>query len=101
MSYDVFLSHACCADHEHDERSVWASFNGIDIGDWSGRMTNEILADLRQAIDTMTANLPEYAALNPANGWGDARTLLDDFLIPMRDAIVAHGEVPLLVTVSR
>lgn len=116
MSYWVSLNEICCQPSEssgmecHGEE--WASFNytsncawmwkdaGADLAEWSGLRTNFVLRDLNQAIDHMNRHMGDYARFNPENGWGDALSMTQNFLIPIRDAIYAHGEEPLIIHVS-
>jgi hypothetical protein len=73
---------------------------GCDIAAFDGRPAAEFAIALANAIHAMESDLPNYRAMNPRNGWGDADSCLNDFLRPLwRIAATAHPAA--VVSVSR
>jgi hypothetical protein len=76
------------------------AFGGVDRfgNDWNGRKCSDVIPSLVEALEHMDDenNYPEYAALNPSNGWGNfdgARS----FLRGIYEACKLHPEGTLRV----
>jgi hypothetical protein len=62
----------------HNVNPMWRRLFGVSIGTFlDGSVATTYLYGLRCALDYMEANMPEFEALNPPNGWGSAAGTLD------------------------
>jgi hypothetical protein len=50
---------------------------GVDLKDFDGKLASECEEPLRLAVEHMVRHQDEYIPMNPDNGWGDYKSLIE------------------------
>jgi len=98
MSYDVYLVCPTCGNEVTESWNYTFNISpmlyhenvGIKIKEWHDRLARSIVPELEKGINALMENPERYEAMNPENGWGSYRGLLDRFLWPMLKAFKEH-----------
>ena len=84
------------SNHTSNTSPMWREA-GIDLRDWGGKSSKDLLEALNPAILNMTANPKKYKAMNPPNGWGDYYSALG-FLVGLSQACREYPESEVMVS---